>query len=138
MSRIFGRVLVTNIRISSLIVTVFDVDAAHREDSSVQRSTGLSFRTLPVLTLLVLLMSGMVPAQLAPTGSHYAGRASDTGHGGSMVSVTGGFGASIPLDLPTARTGLPIPLQIVYGGRSVGAAGLGWDIPLNSVDFSPG
>jgi hypothetical protein len=26
---------------------------------------------------------------------------------------------------------LPLPLQIAYGGRGVGAAGLGWDVPFS-------
>jgi RHS repeat-associated protein len=72
-------------------------------------------------------------AQLAPSGEHYAGRPSDTGYGGTFVNATGSFAASIPLDLPAARGALPIPLQIVYGGEGVGAAGLGWDLPLSYI-----
>jgi hypothetical protein len=52
-------------------------------------------------------------AQLAPTGGHYGGRPSDTGHGG-FVNSTGGYAASIPLDLPSARNGLPVPVQVNY------------------------
>ena len=72
-------------------------------------------------------------AQLAPTGSHYAGRPSDTGHGGTFVSATGTLGATIPLDLPPARNGLPMPFEITYGAHRVGAAGLGWDVPLSYI-----
>jgi hypothetical protein len=71
-------------------------------------------------------------AQLAPTGGHYAARASDTGFAGA-VNSSGGFGASVPLDLPAARGGLPVPLHISYGGNKVGAAGLGWDVPLSYI-----
>jgi hypothetical protein len=71
-------------------------------------------------------------AQLAPTGGHYAARASDTGFAGA-VNASGGYGASVPLDLPPARGGLPVPVQIVYGGHRVGAAGLGWDVPLSYI-----
>jgi hypothetical protein len=82
------------------------------------------------------LAASLVPrpaaAQLAPTGGHYAARASDTGYAGA-VNSSGGYGASVPLDLPGARGGLPIPLQIVYGERGVGAAGLGWDVPLSYI-----
>jgi hypothetical protein len=39
----------------------------------------------------------------------------------------------VPLDLPGARGGLPVPVQIVYGGSRVGAAGLGWDVPLSYI-----
>ncbi|HKR23157.1 MAG TPA: VCBS repeat-containing protein, partial [Pyrinomonadaceae bacterium] len=85
------------------------------------------------LTLVVLLAPLMVFAQEAPTGAHYAGRASDTGRGGSFVNAAGTFPASVPLDLPGARGGLPVPLQVVYGGRGVGAAGLNWDIPLSYI-----
>lgn len=71
-------------------------------------------------------------AQLAPTGAHYGGRSSDTGHGGG-VNSSGGYAASIPLDLPGARGGMLVPVQIVYGEHRVGAAGLGWDVPLSFV-----
>ena len=72
--------------------------------------------------LAVLLTPLTAAAQLAPTGGHYAARASDTGFAGA-VNPSGGYGASVPLDLPTARGGLPVPVQIVYGGHRVGAAG---------------
>lgn len=85
------------------------------------------------LALVMLVASPRVFAQEAPTGGHYAGRPSDTGFGGTHVNATGAFPAAVPLDLPAARGGLPIPLQIVYGGRGCGAAGLGWDIPLSYV-----
>lgn len=70
-------------------------------------------------------------AQLAPTGAHYAGRASDTGHTGPNAG--GGYAASVALELPPARGGLPVPVQIVSGSRGFGAAGLGWDVPLAYV-----
>ena len=71
-------------------------------------------------------------AQLAPTGGHYAARASDTGFEGA-VNSQGGYDASVPLDLPEARGGLPVPLHISYGGNKVGAAGLGWDVALSYI-----
>jgi hypothetical protein len=39
----------------------------------------------------------------------------------------------VPFEFPSARGGLPLPLQLVSGTRGVGAAGLGWDIPLSYV-----
>jgi RHS repeat-associated protein len=72
-------------------------------------------------------------AQLAPVvGTHYAARASETGFAGA-VNSRGGYGTSVPLDLPPVRGDLPLPLQVVYGGRQVGAAGLGWDVPLSYI-----
>jgi RHS repeat-associated protein len=71
-------------------------------------------------------------AQLAPTGSHYAARPSDTGFSGA-VNSQGGYAVSLPLILPKARGNLPIPLRISYGGNRVGAAGLGWDVPLSFI-----
>lgn len=65
-------------------------------------------------------------------GDHTGGRASDTGHQGE-VNATGGYSTSVPLDLPPTRRGLSIPLSVVAGGRQVGAAGTGWDIPLSYV-----
>ena len=49
------------------------------------------------------------------------------------MNSSGGYGASVPLDLPPARGGLPIPLHISYGEHGVGAAGLGWDVPLSFI-----
>lgn len=72
-------------------------------------------------------------AQLAPTGSHYATRSTDTGHDLVGANENGDYRASVPLDLPPARGGLPIPLEIASGTKGFGAAGLGWDIPLSYV-----
>ena len=47
--------------------------------------------------------------------------------------MSGGYVTSVPLDLPAARGGLPVPLQLSSGARGVGAAGLGWDVPLSFV-----
>jgi RHS repeat-associated protein len=85
------------------------------------------------LWLLFALVAPQAFAQLAPTGAHYAGRPSDTGYGGTFVNATGALSAVVPLDLPLARGGLPIPLQISYTGAGGGAAGLGWDVPLSYV-----
>jgi hypothetical protein len=81
---------------------------------------------------LAVAAPSMALAQLAPTGEHYAARASDTGFGGGVGS-SGGYTTSVPLDLPGARGGLPVPVSVVYGGRRFGAAGLGRDMPLSSI-----
>jgi hypothetical protein len=85
------------------------------------------------VTLMAMAWPTILLAQLAPTGDHYAGRSSDTGFEPGAVNASGGYTASVPLDLPAARGNLPIPLQITSGARGVGAAGLGWDIPLSYV-----
>jgi len=82
-----------------------------------------------LVSLVPLLLPTTSDAQFAPTGTHYAGRPSDTGHDGP--SSSGGYASSIPLDLPPARGGLPLPLQVASGTRGFGAAGLGWDVPLS-------
>lgn len=71
-------------------------------------------------------------AQLAPTGDHYAGRSTDTGFSGK-VNAAGGYATAVPLELPTARGGLPVPVAVTFGGHSLGAAGVGWDVPLSYV-----
>jgi len=92
-----------------------------------------SKRWSPVaLGIVTFCAASSTTAQLAPTGDHYAARASDTGFMG-VVNGSGGYSTSVPLDLPPARGGLPIPLSVVYGARGVGAAGLGWDVPLSYV-----
>src|SRR5687768_16885835 len=73
-------------------------------------------------------------AQVSPTGSHYAGRATDTGYGRQAVGVTGNYATSIPLDLPSARGDLPVPLSLQYIGRGLGAAGAGWDVPYSYIE----
>jgi hypothetical protein len=85
----------------------------------------------PRLFVAFLTLSAPVFAQLAPSGEHYAGRPSDTGYGGAAVDSTGGFPTSVSLELPAARDGLPIPLQVSYGAHGVGAAGVGWNLPLS-------
>ncbi|HSR98665.1 MAG TPA: hypothetical protein VLM79_16530, partial [Kofleriaceae bacterium] len=69
-------------------------------------------------------------AQLAPTGGHYAAQATD---GGGGPNSSGGYGASIPLDLPGAQHGLSVPVQVVYNGQGFGTAGVGWDVPLSYI-----
>lgn len=77
-----------------------------------------------------LAVAGAI-AQVVPTGGSYGSvRASDTGFSGAS-NATGAYVASIPLDLPTVRDGIPVPLHIAYGGNAIGAAGLGWDIALS-------
>lgn len=86
--------------------------------------------------IVMLLISPLISmAQEAPTGAHYANRPSDTGYGGTFVNATGAFPASVPLELPAARGGIPIPLTVVYTGRGVGAAGSGWEIPLSYIQY---
>src|SRR4051812_21275532 len=93
----------------------------------------MSKQVLAWLTLILAMVGWerQSSAQLAPTGTHYAGRASDTGFTGP--NGRGGYSASVPLDLPPARGGLPVPVQIVSGSHGFGAAGVGWDVPLSFV-----
>ena len=99
----------------------------------------MSVTRMPLLRLLAItgvMAYGIgschqATAQLAPvSGAHYAARPSDTGFEGA-VNSRGGYGASVPLNLPPAANGLSLPLQVVYGGKRVGAAGFGWDVPLS-------
>src|SRR4051812_38841410 len=74
-----------------------------------------------------------VPAQLAPVaGAHYAARPSDTEFAGTVASG-GDYGAAVPLDFSPIDGALPVPLQVVHSGKSLGAAGLGWDVPVSYV-----
>ena len=88
--------------------------------------------SLGVFAIAAWSASPLALAQLAPTGAHYAGRPTDTGFAGT-VNSSGGYSASVPLDLPPARGGMPIPVQLSYQERGVGAAGLGWDVPLSYI-----
>jgi hypothetical protein len=52
----------------------------------------------------------------------------------ASVGARGNLAASLPLLLPSPRGGLPLPFAVSYtGSNAVGAAGLGWDIPIAGV-----
>ena len=71
--------------------------------------------------------------QVAPDGRHHASVGPGTGIA-QNGSPTGGYAASVPLDLPNPRGPLPVPVSIVYTGAArAGAAGVGWDVPLTFV-----
>src|SRR5437016_1965261 len=94
----------------------------------------ISYRVVArFLCAALMLSAATVFTQEAPTGAHYAGRPSDTGTGGSAISVAGDFAGMVPLALPPERTGAQIPLQVSYVTHGVGAAGLGWDVPLSFI-----
>jgi RHS repeat-associated protein len=94
------------------------------------RATSFVF-TVAVLATILAAPPREASAQLAPTGAHYAARESDTGH--SAAEPGGEFSASVPLDFPSSRQGLPVPVSIVHGGNRFGAAGLGWDVPISFI-----
>jgi len=107
-----------------------------RRDAEVVAMTGATsfawcrFVVRVAFAVCALACPRLSEAQVAPTGTHYAGRPSDTGH---APSDNGGYATSIPLDLPASRGGLPVPVQIVSGTKGFGAAGVGWDVPLSFV-----
>src|ERR1041385_2662792 len=95
---------------------------------------GRSLMLGPATNALVVVgaLSRLAWGQAAPSGSHGAAKATDTGFA-AQVNSTGGFSAAVPLDLPPAKRGLPVPVSVVYGGRAAGAAGMGWDIPISYI-----
>src|SRR3954452_18187419 len=97
----------------------------------------MTFRARATALALLAVTGALTPwpsaAQLAPTGGHYAARPSDTGYQYNGPNAIGAFATSVPLTLPPARGGLPVPLQLAFGARGFGAAGLGWDVPLAYV-----
>lgn len=97
-----------------------------RSKSSIQSRVGA------VATFIFgFLLPLAVSAQLAPvSGAHYAAGASGmTGANGG-----GGFSASVPLDFSPADASVPIPVSVIYnGGKRMGVAGLGWDVPLSYI-----
>src|SRR5262245_26562790 len=89
-----------------------------------------SYRTFVLAT--VVFGAAPAAAQVAPSASYHPGASS--GSGEPSVSPIGGYGAAVPLDLPSPRGPLPVPLSIVYTGLTrAGAAGAGWDVPLSYV-----
>ena len=76
------------------------------------------------LTLTVLLAPLPAAAQLAPTGGHYAARASDTGFAGA-VNSSGGYGASVPLTCPRRAAAYRCPCRSSMAGTA--SVRLAWD-----------
>lgn len=83
------------------------------------------------ISLVSLLLTGSLAVSPARAQVATAGQTS-TGFAGGANS-SGGYGTSVPLDLPAVRGGVPLPLQISYSEHGFGAAGLGWDIPLTYI-----
>jgi RHS repeat-associated protein len=85
------------------------------------------------VSLSVLLLGSTAQSQVGPVGADHTSVGPGAGHV-SPVSPTGGYATAVPLALPPARGGLPVPLAITYTGTSqAGAAGIGWDVPLSYV-----
>lgn len=87
---------------------------------------------------LLLLSSGLgiVPALFANDPGDRAFTPLAGGSFGEAVSVgtQGNLVASLPLVLPTPRGGLPMPFAVTWTGSNlVGAAGVGWEIPIAGV-----
>src|SRR5947209_3247530 len=83
------------------------------------------------------LVQGAGHGQEIPIGDKEAPGDNAAGAGNSTVSPRGKLRLSVPLKLPAARGGVPVPLSVSYdGGHDVGAAGLGWNVPLSYVTRS--
>ena len=68
-----------------------------------------------------------IDRQFAPFGTATTGD-----HG--TVGATGAYATQVPLDLPAPRGDVSVPVSVVYqGGARVGAAGVGWDVPILGV-----
>src|SRR5262245_50481440 len=87
---------------------------------------------LLILATALIASPASAAEEAAPTGAHQSGRTTDTGYT-NLVNATGGLSQSVPLMFPPSRRGLGVPVQVVYGGKRMGAAGLGWDVPLSYV-----
>ena len=56
--------------------------------------------------------------------------------GSASVGAKGNLALALPLKLPSPRGGVPLPFTISYNGSNVvGAAGMGWDIPIPGVTW---
>jgi len=54
----------------------------------------------------------------------------------ASVGPKGNLAIILPLILPSPRGGVPMPFAVAYNGSNlVGAAGLGWDIPIAGVTW---
>ncbi len=86
----------------------------------------LSFATLSIIAFS--LLARHVGAGESTTGVGAIG-------GGLSVTPAGTVSLSVPLSLPPARGGVPIPLRIVHDGSGRGGElGVGWSIPFTYVE----
>lgn len=88
--------------------------------------------TAATLALVLLLGLSRATAQAPVAGMH----TTQGGGAGLTASVTanGGYATAVPLDLPSPRGPVPVPVSIVHtGSPRAGAAGLGWDVPISYV-----
>jgi RHS repeat-associated protein len=93
-------------------------------------------RTVCLAIALLLWSPSAAPAQIAPVGAHHLNVGPAAGGGGAPTPI-GTYSQSVPLELPSGRGNIPIPLAVVYtGSPSLGAAGSGWDIPLSYMRIS--
>jgi hypothetical protein len=54
--------------------------------------------------------------------------------GSASVGTKGNLTSTLPIALPAPRGGVPLPFAVSYTGSNiVGAAGMGWDIPIAGV-----
>lgn len=94
--------------------------------------TSLTRARIAAATGFLLTVATVASAQVSPQAGH-----TTVGAGAGLdgaVSPTGGFAASVPLELPSPRGSVPIPLAVVYtGSNRAGVAGQGWDIPISYV-----
>ncbi len=89
------------------------------------------------------LSSAVVLGAVLLCGPAGAGEPSDrtfTSLGGGGFGDSGGLGSrgtlqlQVPMVLPTPRGDVPLPFAVVYtGGPSIGAAGVGWEVPIAGV-----
>src|SRR5579859_7778119 len=96
-------------------------------------SPGADRMTLRRCLSLGCVALGALLAPLSASAQLLQPSAGPSGGGFAGVNASGAYGTSVPLDLPDAHGGLPVPVQISYSESGVGAAGRGWDVPLSYI-----
>jgi RHS repeat-associated protein len=80
----------------------------------------------------IAALVALVLALLAGSAIADDGRISDA----ADIDANGKLTLSLPLILPLPRGGVPLPFAVTYNGSNVvGAAGMGWDIPIANVTW---
>jgi RHS repeat-associated protein len=118
-------------------------------DNRYRKSNGLG-RTSPCLTarkrgpLIGIVTFALVAAAGTALASTFATSAVDlltspigTSGLSDNVAPNGGLRQAVELNLPTPRGNMQVPLSVNYtGAQQVGAAGVGWDVPLSYVEVT--
>ncbi|MGY4366832.1 hypothetical protein ACVW1A_002897 [Bradyrhizobium sp. LB1.3] len=97
----------------------------------------LRYLEAALIVVLATLQSLAIARAAEPPGDRtFTPLGGGTFGASASVGPRGNLAVSLPLVFPSPRGGLPLPFAVSYtGSNRVGAAGLGWDVPIAGVTW---